>query len=263
MVASTSSSDTEMMKRLKEIKFPKHDAEKWGQIFTEGLSAEETKDFRDMPAIGYALNRAIDEMSVLSTQYLEQIIGILGSVIKEQEDRIYEIRTTGKDGVGRKPKLPDPPVFNGAGGDMKFGEWVDKVQLWISYENVVSDRHKIILTTLRMSGAASKYVTSWTRKAADTTKLVSYNSFITELKQIYGQRDEQDGAKKEFNELCRNEDFTHRNFIKFAERFRTLAKLCEHPSSHIIDRLEKMLDKEMRISIATWKIEKEIPKEWV
>jgi len=45
----------------------------------------------------------------------------------------------------------------------------------------------------------------------------SWDDFAQELKNIYGQRDDKEGVKKELMALWVNKDLAKKNFIKYAE----------------------------------------------
>ena len=47
----------------------------------------------------------------------------------------------------------------------------------------------------------------------------TWGDFAQELKNIYGQRDDKEGAKKELTALWVNKDLARKNFIKYTERY--------------------------------------------
>ncbi len=54
--------------------------------------------------------------------------------------------------------------------------------------------------------------------------LGTWKGFIDELAQIYGQRDDKEGAKKEITAFFTNKDLVFKDFVKYVERFRTLGQ---------------------------------------
>jgi hypothetical protein len=61
--------------------------------------------------------------------------------------------------------------------------------------------------------------------------------------------DEKAGARKEIEQLFRNKSLTHNNFINYAEKFRTLARLSELEDSYLIEKLKEVLPDNLRLAI--------------
>ncbi|EED83045.1 predicted protein [Postia placenta Mad-698-R] len=78
---------------------------------------------------------------------------------------------------------------------------------------------------------------------------------------IYGQRDDKEGAKKEITALFINKDLASKDFVKYAERFRTLGRLTEYDDSLLIDKLREVIPRDMRLVLAG-KDESTLPKDW-
>ena len=64
-----------------------------------------------------------------------------------------------------------------------------------------------------------------------------------------GQRDDKEGAKKEITALFNNKDLAAKDFIKYAERFRTLGRLTGYDNELLIDKLREVIHRDMRIAL--------------
>ena len=58
---------------------------------------------------------------------------------------------------------------------------------------------------------------------------------IEELKLRYGPRDEKEGAIKEFTILLLYTKLAHKNFVRYAERFRALGSITGFDNELLID----------------------------
>ena len=56
-------------------------------------------------------------------------------------------------------------------------------------------------------------------KVQSRANLGSWGDFAQELKKIYIQRDDKEGAKKELTALWVNRDLAKKNFVKYVERY--------------------------------------------
>jgi hypothetical protein len=137
-------------------------------------------------------------------------------------------------GGGNKFKVAEPPLFSGANGKTTLQEWLNKISLWCNSQGVATDQQKIMTALTRLEGAAAKYMQPWYNKNTLGQPLGLWSDFVLELQGIYGMRDEKAGARKEIEQLFRNKSLAHNNFINYAEKFRTLARLSELEDSYLI-----------------------------
>lgn len=146
---------------------------------------------------------------------------------------------------GRKPKIGEPPEFNGVDGKVTFHEWLNKIDLWIVHEDIVTDRHRITVAMNRLTGAASKYMEPWIKTLTSGGIIGTWAEFVNELNAQYGQHDDKEGAKKELTALFNNKDLATKNFIKYDERFRTLGRITGYDDELLIDKLDHVIEKDM------------------
>jgi len=69
----------------------------------------------------------------------------------------------------------------------------------------------------------------------------SWGDFAQELKNIYGQRDDKKGAKKELMVLWVNKDLARKNFVKYAEQYRTLARIVNYSDEVHINKMKEVI----------------------
>jgi len=90
----------------------------------------------------------------------------------------------------------------------------------------------------------------------------SWSDFAQELKNIYRQRDNKKGAKKKLIVLWVNKDLAKKNFIKYAERYRTLARIVNYSDKVHIDKMKEVIPNELRNALVIYEITNQSPKTW-
>ncbi|EED77297.1 predicted protein [Postia placenta Mad-698-R] len=156
-------------------------------------------------------------------------------------------------GHSRQPKIGEPPAFK--------GKWLDLIVLWCEHEGVATDKQRIVTALSKLQGPAHQYMKSYYVKMREGKDLGTWKAFVAELAQIYGQHDDKEGAKKEITALFINKDLASKDFVKYAERFRTLRRLTEYDDSLLIDKLREVIPRDMRLVLAG-KDESTLPKDW-
>ncbi|EED80103.1 predicted protein [Postia placenta Mad-698-R] len=164
-------------------------------------------------------------------------------------------------GHSRQPKIGEPPAFKGSEDKTKLEEWLDLIVLWCEHEGVATDKQRIVTALSKLQGPAHQYMKSYYVKMREGKDLGTWKAFVAELAQIYGQRDDKEGAKKEITALFINKDLASKDFVKYAERFRTLGRLTEYDDSLLIDKLREVIPRDMRLVLAG-KDESTLPKDW-
>ncbi|EED77233.1 predicted protein [Postia placenta Mad-698-R] len=164
-------------------------------------------------------------------------------------------------GHSHQPKIGEPPAFKGSENKTKLEEWLDLIVLWCEHEGVATDKQQIVTVLSKLQGPAHQYMKSYYVKMWEGKDLGTWKAFVAELAQIYGQRDDKEGAKKEITALFINKDLASKDFVKYAERFRTLGRLTEYDDSLLIDKLREVIPRDMRLVLAG-KDESTLPKDW-
>ncbi|KAH9885625.1 hypothetical protein C8Q73DRAFT_749182 [Cubamyces lactineus] len=164
-------------------------------------------------------------------------------------------------GGSRQPKIGEPPIFKGSDDKIKLEEWRNLISLWCAHEGITTDKQKIVTTLSRLQGPAHKYMASYYDRVGRGQDLGTWDAFMDELAQIYGQRDDKEGAKKEITALFSNKELAAKDFIKYAERFRTLGRLTGYDDELLIDKLREVVSRDMRIALVGTR-GSDAPKKW-
>lgn len=199
-----------------------------------------------------------DELEKLRT--LVNTDNALLSTLNNQVQQIPVSTQTGSS--SRQPKIGEPPEFSGTGEKVKFTEWMNKITLWIVHENIVTDKARISVAMGKLSGPAAQYMEPWIKKLTTGQAIGTWDEFVDELKVQYGQKDEKEGAKKELTALFSNKDLAHKDFTRYAERFRTLGRLTGYDDELLIDKLLHVIEKDMRLVLIGWKSNNKVPTDW-
>ena len=122
------------------------------------------------------------------------------------------------------------------------------------------DDQKIVYTLTRLHAPASTYIKSYYNKVQAGQGIGSWDDFAQELKNIYRQRDDKEGAKKELTVLWVNKDLAKKNFVKYAERYRTLARIVNYSDEVHIDKMKKVISNKLRNALVIYEITNQCPK---
>ena len=90
----------------------------------------------------------------------------------------------------------------------------------------------------------------------------SWGNFAQELKNIYRQWDDKEGAKKKLMALWVNKDLAKKNFIKYAERYRTLARIVNYSDEVHIGKIKEVIPDKLWNALVIYKITNQSPKTW-
>jgi len=115
-------------------------------------------------------------------------------------------------------------------------------------------------TLTRLHAPASTYIKSYYNKVQAGQGIGSWDDFAQELKNIYRQRDDKEGAKKELTVLWVNKDLAKKNFVKYAERYRTLARIVNYSDEVHINKMKKVISNKLRNALVIYEITNQCPK---
>lgn len=182
---------------------------------------------------------------------LRALITTQGTLITNVATQVGNLpASAGQSGGGpRQPKIGEPPKFSGA--DKKstdLQDWVAQLGVWFAHEGIVTDKQKIVTALSRLEGA-QKYMGSYYELVEQGAYTGTWENFKHELRAIYGQRDDKEGAKKELTTLFENKNLAHHDFIKYAEKFRTLGRLSGYDSALLIEKLRLVITQDLRMCL--------------
>ena len=69
----------------------------------------------------------------------------------------------------------------------------------------------------------------------------SQSDFAQELKNIYRQQNNKKGAKKKLMALWVNKDLARKNFVKYTEWYRILARIVNYSDKVYIDKIKEII----------------------
>jgi len=164
--------------------------------------------------------------------------------------------------IASKAKVPEPPTFAGSENKMYLHDWLSQIALYCSASGIITDDQKIVCALTRLRAPASIYMKSYCDKVQARQGVGSWGDFAQELKNIYGQRDDKEGAKKELMALWVNKDLAKKNFIKYAERYRTLARIVNYSDKVHINKMREVIPDKLQTVLIIYEITNQSPKTW-
>jgi len=164
--------------------------------------------------------------------------------------------------VASKTKVPEPPTFAGSENKMQLHDWLSQIALYCSASGIITDDQKIICALTRLRAPTSTYMKSYYDKVQAGQGVGSWGDFAQELKNIYEQRDDKERAKKELTALWVNKDLARKNFVKYAERYRMLARIVNYSDEVHIDKMKEVIPNELRNALVIYEITNQSPKTW-
>ncbi|KAF9441575.1 hypothetical protein P691DRAFT_791118 [Macrolepiota fuliginosa MF-IS2] len=106
-------------------------------------------------------------------------------------------------------RIPDRSIL------LKLPHHGNQIALFCAASGVVTDQQKIICALTCLCAPASTYMKDYFAKVQNGQGLGNWDDFTKELKNIYGQRDDKEGAKKELTAIWTNKELAKKNFVKF------------------------------------------------
>ena len=170
--------------------------------------------------------------SLLLKNYIDQVLnGVINyynSVLTTTYNRIVTLETevtylweelTRLPGgnIVSKTKVPELPTFAGSENKMHLHDWLSQIALYCSASSIILDNQKIIYALICLYASASTYMKLYYNKVQAELSVGSWGDFSQELKNIYRQWDDKEGAKKELTALWINKNLARKNFVKYAE----------------------------------------------
>jgi len=156
--------------------------------------------------------------------------------------------------ITSKAKVPEPPTFTGSENKMHLHDWLSQIALYCLASGIIVDNQKIVCALTRLRAPTSTYMKSYYDKVQAEQGVGSWGDFAQELKNIYRQRDDKEGAKKELTALWVNKDLAKKNFVKYAERYRMLARIVNYSNEVHIDKMKEVIPDELQNALVIYEI---------
>ena len=137
----------------------------------------------------------------------------IGETTKEYVLKVVKLLLTTMSKTHRV-KIAEPTEFDGS-SKIRYTEWKKKLGLWMDYNRhgIEDDRDKITIAISYLGGPPAQYVTGYIDKLSKGENLGSWKEFIGDLDRVYGQKNEERSAKKEWDELVANEEYAQKSFL--------------------------------------------------
>jgi len=208
--------------------------------------------------IDQVLNGAINHYNSALTTVYNRIATLEAEVTHLQG----ELTRLSGGNIASKTKVPEPPTFASSENKMHLHDWLSQIALYCLVSGIISDDQKIICALTCLHTSTSTYIKSYYDKVQAGLSVGSWDNFAQELKNIYGQQDDKEGAKKELTALWVNKDLARKNFVKYAERYRTLARIVNYSNEVHIDKMKEVIPDKLRNALVIYEITNQSPKTW-
>ena len=109
---------------------------------------------------------------------------------------------------------------------------------------------------------ASTYMKAYFDKVQSRTNLDSWSKFAQELKNIYRQKNNKKRAKKELTALEVNKNLAKKNFVKYVEKYQTLARIINYTDEVHIDKLKEVIPDKLWNVLIIYEITNQTSKNW-
>jgi len=247
-------------------------AENWDVLVKDGISIEhmpwdETEiqmlqnvhqgtSFLLKNYIDQVLNGEINHYNGTLTTVYNRIITLETEVTCLQE----ELTRLSGGNIASKTKVPEPPTFAGSENKIHLHDWLSQIALYYLTSSIISDNQKIICALTCLHAPTSTYMKSYYDKVQARLSVGSWDNFAQELKNIYRQRNDKKGAKKELTAFWVNKDLARKNFVKYTEQYRTLARIVNYSNKVHINKMKEVIPDELRNVLVIYEITNQSPK---
>lgn len=211
-----------------------------------------------------AMNAVFQRLALLETQNqaLQAVQNSHTELLRAYKAQLDRIPADVGTGGGRQPKQPDPPTFAGSDNKQNLEEWINHVTLYCSAMGIPTDHQRILCALGRLRAPATTYMRAYYDKVSADEDLGLWTEFVRQLSSIYGKRDDKEGAKEEINALWNNKDLAKRDFIKYVEQYRTLARIVDYENKLHIDKLKNVIPQELRNVLVALDMVNKVPDGW-
>ena len=158
--------------------------------------------------------------------------------------------------------MPKLPTFVGSENKIYLHNWLSQIALYCSVSGIILNDQKIIYALIRLCIPTSTYMKLYYDKVQAGLSIGSWSDFVQELKNIYGQQDDKERAKKKLTALWVNKDLARKNFVKYAEQYRMLARIVNYSNEVHIDKIKEIISDKLRNMLVIYEITNQSPKTW-
>ena len=145
---------------------------------------------------------------------------------------------------------------------MHLHDWLSQIALYCLASSITADNQKIVCALTRLHALASTYMKSYYDKVQAEQSIGSWGNFAQELKNIYRWQNDKEGAKKELTVLWVNKDLAKKNFVKYAEQYKTLARIVNYSDKVHINKIKEVISNELWNALVIYEITNQSSKTW-
>ncbi|KIK55303.1 hypothetical protein GYMLUDRAFT_248728 [Collybiopsis luxurians FD-317 M1] len=145
---------------------------------------------------------------------------------------------------------------------MSLEDWMNQVALYCSSSGIVTDHQRIVTALTQLRSPATTYMKKYFDDNHLGKDLGSWDNFASELNAIYGCQDDKEGAKDEITQLWTNKTLASKDFIKYAEQYRTLAHIVDYQDGIHIDKLHGVISQELQNALVVFEVSGKTPNKW-
>ena len=142
---------------------------------------------------------------------------------------------------------------------MQLHDWLSQIAPYYSVSDIIINNQKIICALTCLRAPTSTYIKSYYEKMQAEQSVGSWSDFVQELKNIYRQQDNKEGAKKELTVLWVNKNLAKKNFIKYTEWYRMLARIVNYSDEVHINKMKEIIPDKLQNVLVIYEITNQSP----
>ncbi|KZT00537.1 uncharacterized protein LAESUDRAFT_764532 [Laetiporus sulphureus 93-53] len=142
-------------------------------------------------------------------------------------------------------KIAEPPHYSGKGS---LEDWLQQLGIWMRWNEINDDEHKITTALLHLEGGAFTYMSEYVTRAAARQALGTWEDFVNILKVNYRTLDLDKDAQQHLKDICGK---TYPTMVSFAEQFRQWATRTNLGHTALIGYIAEHRSKDVRQAMVT------------
>ncbi|KZT03153.1 uncharacterized protein LAESUDRAFT_762142 [Laetiporus sulphureus 93-53] len=137
-------------------------------------------------------------------------------------------------------KIAEPPHYSGKGS---LEDWLQQLSIWMRWNEINDDEHKITTALLHLEGGAFTYMSKYATRAAAQQALGTWEDFVNILKVNYRTLDPDKDVQQHLKDICGK---TYPTMVSSAEQFRQWATKTNLGHTALIEYLDLCLQLESK-----------------
>ncbi|KZT04307.1 uncharacterized protein LAESUDRAFT_761161, partial [Laetiporus sulphureus 93-53] len=127
-------------------------------------------------------------------------------------------------------------------------DWLQQLGIWMRWNEINDDEHKITTALLHLEGDAFTYMSEYATRAAARQALGTWEDFVNILKVNYRTLDPDKDAQQHLKDICSK---TYPTMVSFAEQFRQWATKTNLGHTALIGYIAEHRSKDVRQAMVT------------